>query len=215
LGRDEKEHLMVLNAFWAVFPVTLAFLVAVLVGKEVYDRLRRRADNKRRVAAIKVIVGEQLGRNVVTASALGQALHRIEDGIDHNCDVRLSSQSEMLEVRTSPKDGGKGTITLVRPVRRDALEQLLMDTASLDRQLFQLMLTWVRAASDLEGVRCDLMVRAGRFSEEEGAQQLRSFASRHLHLVEDLRSTLHVGWLRCAPAQAGAATRSLQLAAEG
>jgi hypothetical protein len=190
---------MILNALWAVFPVMLAFLVVVLVGKEVFDRLVRRADNRRRVAAIKAIVGEELGRNVVTASALGQALHRIEDGIDHDCDVHLSSQSDALEVRTSSKAGGQGTLTLVRPVRKHAVDQFVMDAAGLDRELFQLMLQWGRAASDLEEVRSDLMVRAERFSEERGGE-LKSFASGHVHPVADLRSTLHSGWVYCSPA---------------
>jgi hypothetical protein len=198
---------MILNALWAIFPVTLAFLVVVLVGKEVFDRLVGRAHNRRRVAAIKAIVGEELGRNVVTASALGQALHRIEDGIDHDCEVHLSSQSDALEVRTSSKAGGQGTLTLVRPVRKDAVDQFVMDAAGLDRELFQLMLKWGRAAADLEEVRGDLMVRAGRSLEAQGAEQLKSFASGHVHPVADLRSTFHSGWVYCAPAHAVAAVR--------
>ncbi len=181
---------MILNAFWAMFPVTLAFLVALLVAKETYDRLVRRAADKRRVVAIKAIVGEELSRNVVTASALGQALHRIEDGLDQSCDVHLSSRSDALEVTTTPKSGSNGTRTLVRPVRRDALDRLVTEAAGLDRDLFQLMLKWLRAAAALEGVRDDLLVRGERASQDQGGQHLRSFASSHSRPVAD--SPLHL-----------------------
>src|SRR5690349_13693744 len=118
---------MILNALWAVFPATLLVLLLALVGREIFDRTRVRAANRRRLVAIKAVVGDELGRNVATAGALGQALHRIGDGLDHACDIRLSSQADALEVRTSSPAGGQGTVTLVLPVRRQAIDRFVLD----------------------------------------------------------------------------------------
>ena len=189
------------------------FLVVVLVAKEIYDRLVRRADNRRRVAAIKTLVGEELGRNVVTASALGQALHRIEDGIDDNCEVRLSSQSDALEVRTSSNAGGQGTLTLVRPGSegrarpvRDGRRRPRSGALPADAEMGAGRLRPRGRAQRPDGPR-------GAILGEQGAQQLRTFASGHVHPVADLRSIFHSGWVYCAPAHPSAAIPGPALAA--
>lgn len=153
-------------------PVTVISAVALFIVKELVEVVRRFRADRRRIMAMKMLLAEEIEQNHWTYNILKRTLQVIGDILRDYPNpsfriVRTQSGRELFRYRHDAEDdAGFESGHPLPAVRQEQYERLVLDIASMDKQLFSLARTAYDAIKEMEHVRSSLVDMLDRVDPE-------------------------------------------------
>jgi hypothetical protein len=144
----------------SIVPVTVVVAVTIFFTKELLEFFRRRFADQRKLAAIKTMFARELELNNWTLKTLRRTLDAIDEGLKESS-PRIFSIREERGGRTIIRVGEHGSSKFsewqIPNVHTDIMPKHMLDTATLDKDLFQALQLAYDATADLQHVRDSLI----------------------------------------------------------
>lgn len=140
----------------SVLPITAVVAVVVFIIKEVLEYFRRRGADKRKIAALIALLARECELNYWTIKSLRRIVAEISTEESPNPQFRLTIErksSGRPYAKVVSEDGKIESHSGIPKVHRELMSKFLLDIATLDKKLFEVMEPAYDALADLEHVR--------------------------------------------------------------
>jgi hypothetical protein len=186
-----------MQSLTSIIPITAIFAVVIFFTKEILEAVRRYRGEKRKIAAMKILLARECELNLWTIKSIERIVETIRE------ESELGSKFEFITPRS-----GK---TLFRVQRKDTdfksgsnlpethaefMDQYLLDAAMLDKDLYTALQSGYDAIAELEHIRQSLIY----FVEPEDDQDewhLFGFVDYALTTLQDVLDRLAVLYKEC------------------
>lgn len=153
---------MDLTTISSFLPVTVISAVALFLIKELVELVRRFRANRRRIGAMKMLLTEEIEQNHWTYNILKRTLREINDTLRDYPNpsfriVRAQSGHELFRYKCDAEEAGFESGHPLPAVRQEKYEKLVLDIASMDKQLFSMARAAYDAIKEMEHVRSSLI----------------------------------------------------------
>ena len=182
-----------LTPYLPSLPLAVAVALGLFVAKETLEATRRFITDRRKLTAIRTLVAAECRRNAWTISKLKDALERVASPRDGLENIYIETRSDGAEIFSEEHEQGHGSFPLT-PVHRSAVEKFMFEAASLDRKLFEQMVTTLEAVSDIDHVRRSLIHMVKTFDPH-----LEGFGEYGLSEIADARVEIEGLFRLCEP----------------
>lgn len=155
-------------ALLTLVPITVIAAVLLFVIKEFVEAIRRACADSRKVHALKTLLARECELNLWTIKALRSILIDIpkSDGEHPEIVVRIERRESGSPIaRITSADGGLESTRPIPRAHRELMSKYLLDVATLDKKLFQVLEPAYDGIAELEHVR-ESLVRVHENEEE-------------------------------------------------
>lgn len=163
-----------MSTLLALVPIAVIATVILFVLKESIEAIRRVRSDGRKVHALKMLLARECELNLWTIKALRSILINVPKPNDEHPEivVRVEKRESGNPIaRISSTDGGLESTRGIPRAHRELMSKYLLDVATLDRRLFQVLEPAYDGVAELEHVRESLV----RIHENEKESQMTGF----------------------------------------
>lgn len=146
--------------FLSILPVTALIAVLVFISRETLEFIRRRNGDRRKLHALTALLARECELNLWSIKTLRRIFSEINT--DESGDSQILAEIERtLSGRSFAKivsdDGGIEAHIGIPKVHRELMSKFLLDVATLDKGLFEVMEPAYDGLAEVEHVRESLM----------------------------------------------------------
>lgn len=140
----------------SVLPITAVVAIVVFISKEALEYFRRSGADKRKIAALTALLARECELNYWTIKSLRRIVTEIPTEESPGPQFRFSIEhkpSGRPYAKVVSSDGKLESHLGIPKVHRELMSKFLLDIATLDRKLFEVMEPAYDALAELEHVR--------------------------------------------------------------
>lgn len=173
----------------SLIPITVVAAVLLFILKETVEAIRRIRGDRRKVHALKALLARECELNLWTIKALRSILRNVPKPDDENPEVvvRIERRHDGLPIaRIRLIDGGSDSTRGIPKAHRELMSKYLLDVATLDKELFQVLEPAYDAVAELEHVR-ESLIRVHDDEDEYGENGFFGFFA--MYGLDELQET--------------------------
>ena len=185
----------------SLIPFTALVAIAVFAVKETIEFFRRRSGDRRRIRALTALLARECELNYWTIKSLRRVF--VEVATDENPDTAGSvtvekKPSGRAYAKVMTEDGGLEAHYSIPHVHRELMSKFLLDIATLDEKLFDVMEPAYDALAEVEHVR-ESLLNASEAPEEIGEDgYMEGLAGYALDELRDAETALSALYKHCS-----------------
>ncbi|UVM01981.1 hypothetical protein LOY41_12035 [Pseudomonas atacamensis] len=190
---DNRDFMIELQSkIDSILPVSVLAAVVLFIVKEVVEFFKRSSERKRKISAYKILLCEELQKNLWTLNYLTSICHAINDehftGISYR---RTSSGSEQIVVHV----GREGEYGPLWNVYTSIFDKAVVDLAVIDKKLFEKSKVTYECLAEAGHIRNSII----RISEDKLLEEyVESFPEYALNVLKEAVTALDVLYIECA-----------------
>ncbi|QJP95459.1 hypothetical protein C6Y56_12960 [Pseudomonas fluorescens] len=193
MGPDSRGSMIELQSkIDSILPVSVLAAVVLFIVKEVVEFFKRSSERKRKISAYKILLSEELEKNLWTLNYLTSICHAIGDehftGISYR---RTSSGSEQIAVHVG-RQGGYGPLW---NVYSSIFDKAVVDLAVIDKKLFEKSKIAYECLAEARHIRNSIV----RLCEDESLNEyVHTFPEYALGILREAVDALDILYVACA-----------------
>ena len=168
-----------------VIPLTVVAAVLIFIAREILEAHRRRAANKRKIAAIKNQLASECERTNWSICWLRQAIKDVRSALDGGNPVEIQTTPIGIRRLFFPSADGDSSSPVPKALS-GALDKYLFEVASLDADLFRRMIEALSGVAELNHILDSLV----EYVEEKGQPWLEGWCHNASREVGGSEETL-------------------------
>ena len=175
----------------SILPVSVLAAVVLFIVKEIVEFFKRSSERKRKISAYKILLSEEVEKNLFTLNYLISICHAIGDehftGISYR---RTPSGSEQLAVHVG-REGGYGPLW---NVYSSIFDKTVVDLAVIDKKLFEKSKNTYECLAEARHIRNSII----RICEDELFNEyVKSFPRYGLGVLKVAVDALDILYVEC------------------
>lgn len=187
-----------MSSWVSVLPITALIAIFIFVCKEVLEFIRRRSGDQRKLQALKALLARECELNLWTIKNLRRIFSEVHTVENENPQISvevLRTPSGRPFARVISDDEGTELHIGIPKAHRELMSKFLLDVATLDKKLFEVMEPAYDGLAELEHIHESLLnVRdAPEFIGSSGyLEGLAGYALDEIQNVENALSSLYM-----------------------
>lgn len=175
----------------SILPVSVLAAVVLFIVKEIVEFFKRSTERQRKISAYKILLSEELEKNLWTLNYLTSICHAIDDehftGISYR---RTPSGSEQVAVHVG-REGGYGPLW---NVYSSIFDKAVVDLAVIDKKLFEKSKTTYECLAEARHIRNSIV----RICEDESLNEyVQTFPGYALGVLKEATDALDALYIEC------------------
>ena len=175
----------------SILPVSVLAAVVLFIVKEIVEFFKRSSERKRKISAYKILLSEELEKNLWTLNYLISVCHAIGDehftGISYR---RTSSGAEQVAVHV----GREGDYGPLWNVYSSVFDKAVVDLAVIDKKLFEKSKTTYECLAEARHIRNSII----RICEDELLHEyVETFPEYGLGVLREAVNAIDILYVEC------------------
>lgn len=183
-----------------LLPITAIVAVIVFLFREMLEHFRRKSSDQRKVKSLTRLLARECELNLWTIKSLRRIVSEVHRDEKPNLGVTVSVQrttSGRPFAQISSDDGGLISQIPIPRVHRELMSKFLLDVATLDQALFEVMEPAYDSVGELEHVS-ESLVNIHDAPEDIGLESfLEGFAGYAINELNEIESNLGKLYMHC------------------